>query len=35
MSIAANLIEIKSSLPKGVSLVAVSKTKPLADILGL
>jgi hypothetical protein len=33
MSIAANLIEIKSSLPKGVSLVAVSKTKPLADIL--
>lgn len=33
MTIAANLIEIKSSLPKGVSLVAVSKTKPLADIL--
>ncbi|MBP7509683.1 MAG: YggS family pyridoxal phosphate-dependent enzyme [Prolixibacteraceae bacterium] len=33
MSIAANLIEIKNSLPKGVNLVAVSKTKPLADIL--
>ena len=28
-----NLIEIKNSLPKNVTLVAVSKTKPNADIL--
>jgi pyridoxal phosphate enzyme (YggS family) len=33
MTIAQNIIEIKSSLPSGVKLVAVSKTKPVEDIL--
>ena len=32
MTIAKNLINIKSKLPKQVSLVAVSKTKPITDI---
>jgi pyridoxal phosphate enzyme (YggS family) len=32
MSIADNLQQIKSTLPKYVSLVAVSKTKPISDI---
>lgn len=32
MSIADNLQQIKSTLPKHVSLVAVSKTKPISDI---
>ncbi len=33
MSIANNLNKIKESIPKGVTLVAVSKTKPNSDIL--
>ena len=33
MSIAQNLLEIKSSLPDNVTLVAVSKTKPVADLM--
>lgn len=33
MSIANNLKEIKSSLPENVTLVAVSKTKPVADLM--
>ncbi|WP_456437620.1 YggS family pyridoxal phosphate-dependent enzyme [Psychroserpens sp.] len=33
MSIAKNLNDIKSQLPEHVSLVAVSKTKPVSDIL--
>ena len=33
MSIANNLSKIKESIPKGVSLVAVSKTKPTSYIL--
>lgn len=33
MSIANNLTEIKSSLPENVTLVAVSKTKPVADLM--
>ncbi|MFN3754992.1 YggS family pyridoxal phosphate-dependent enzyme [Flavobacterium sp.] len=33
MSIAQNLLEIKSSLPENVTLVAVSKTKPVADLM--
>ena len=33
MSIKENLLEIKSSLPENVTLVAVSKTKPIADLL--
>ena len=33
MSIAINLAEIKSSLPRHVTLVAVSKTKPVSDLL--
>ena len=33
MSIAKHLIEIKSQLPTHVTLVAVSKTKPLADLM--
>lgn len=33
MSIAKNLIELKKTLPKEVTLVAVSKTKPVSDIL--
>lgn len=32
MSIADNLQKIKTTLPKNVSLVAVSKTKPVSDI---
>jgi PLP dependent protein len=33
MSIQANLTKIKESLPKDVTLIAVSKTKPVSDIL--
>ena len=33
MSIAQNLTEIKSQLPAHVTLVAVSKTKPVSDLL--
>ena len=33
MSIATNLLEIKSQLPENVTLVAVSKTKPIADLM--
>ncbi len=33
MSIAENLINIKNGIPEGVKLVAVSKTKPIEDIL--
>jgi pyridoxal phosphate enzyme (YggS family) len=33
MSIKDNLIKIKSSLPANVSLVAVSKTKPISDLM--
>ncbi|WP_396143486.1 YggS family pyridoxal phosphate-dependent enzyme [Flavobacterium sp.] len=33
MSIAKNLTEIKSQLPAQVTLVAVSKTKPVADLM--
>lgn len=33
MSIASNLLQIKSSLPAHVTLVAVSKTKPVADLM--
>ena len=33
MSIAQNLLKIKSSLPSTVTLVAVSKTKPIADLM--
>ncbi len=33
MSIAKNLSQIKSSLPSHVTLVAVSKTKPVADLM--
>lgn len=33
MSIAQNLLQIKSQLPAHVSLVAVSKTKPLSDLM--
>jgi pyridoxal phosphate enzyme (YggS family) len=33
MSIAENLLSIKSSLPKHVTLVAVSKTKPVSDLM--
>lgn len=33
MSIAANLSEIKFRIPTGVTLVAVSKTKPVSDLL--
>ncbi len=33
MSIKENLLKIKSSLPKNVTLVAVSKTKPVADLM--
>jgi len=35
MSIASNLNSIKASLPEHVTLVAVSKTKPIEDILEL
>ena len=33
MSIAENLKVIKQSIPKEVTLVAVSKTKPIADLM--
>ncbi|HMK06817.1 MAG TPA: YggS family pyridoxal phosphate-dependent enzyme [Flavobacterium sp.] len=33
MPIAQNLISIKDSLPENVTLVAVSKTKPVADLM--
>jgi PLP dependent protein len=33
MSISSNLINIKSQLPEQVTLVAVSKTKPISDIM--
>lgn len=33
MSIAKNLQNIKSSLPENVTLVAVSKTKPISDLI--
>jgi pyridoxal phosphate enzyme (YggS family) len=33
MSIKEKLLEIKSSLPENVTLVAVSKTKPVADLM--
>lgn len=33
MSIADNLLSIKNSLPEPITLVAVSKTKPMADIM--
>ena len=33
MSIAQNLLTIKSSLPSTVTLVAVSKTKPISDLM--
>ncbi|RAR75435.1 YggS family pyridoxal phosphate-dependent enzyme [Flavobacterium aciduliphilum] len=33
MSIAQNLLNIKSQLPESVTLVAVSKTKPVADLM--
>ncbi len=32
MSIASNLVRIKNTLPQNVALVAVSKTKPVADL---
>jgi len=33
MSIAHNLLQIKAQLPEQVTLVAVSKTKPIADLM--
>ena len=33
MSIEQNLLSIKSTLPKQVTLVAVSKTKPVSDLM--
>lgn len=33
MSIAQNLLKIKSTLPSNLTLVAVSKTKPIADLM--
>jgi pyridoxal phosphate enzyme (YggS family) len=33
MSIAQNLLQIKSQLPANVNLVAVSKTKPVSDLM--
>ena len=33
MSITQNLLKIKSSLPENVTLVAVSKTKPVSDLM--
>jgi len=33
MSIKNNLLEIKASLPENVTLVAVSKTKPVSDLM--
>lgn len=33
MSISSNLLQIKNDLPKNVTLVAVSKTKPVSDLM--
>ena len=33
MSIAQNLLKIKANLPQNVTLVAVSKTKPISDLM--
>jgi PLP dependent protein len=33
MSIAQNLLQIKATIPENVTLVAVSKTKPIADLM--
>jgi hypothetical protein len=33
MSIAAKLLQIKSTIPENVTLVAVSKTKPVSDLM--
>jgi uncharacterized pyridoxal phosphate-containing UPF0001 family protein len=33
MSIAENLLSIKNNLPEHVALVAVSKTKPISDLM--
>ena len=33
MSISENILKIKSKLPESVALVAVSKTKPISDLL--
>jgi uncharacterized pyridoxal phosphate-containing UPF0001 family protein len=33
MSIKNNLLEIKATLPDNVTLVAVSKTKPVSDLM--
>jgi PLP dependent protein len=33
MSIAKNVLKIKASLPKDVTLVAVSKTKPVSELM--
>ena len=33
MSIAANLLEVQNSIPKNITLIAVSKTKPVEAIL--
>ena len=33
MSIKQNLLNIKSALPEHVTLVAVSKTKPISDLM--
>jgi pyridoxal phosphate enzyme (YggS family) len=33
MSIAQNLLKIKSTIPENVTLVAVSKTKPISDLM--
>ena len=33
MQIAQNLLSIKSTLPEQVTLVAVSKTKPVSDLM--
>jgi len=33
MKIAKNIIELKKSLPKTVTLIAVSKTKPQSDLI--
>jgi PLP dependent protein len=33
MSISQNLLKIKSQIPENVTLVAVSKTKPIADLM--
>ena len=33
LSISENIKEFKSGLPKGTTLVAVSKTKPISDLM--